>query len=156
MVITNKLDKSFGPQMVFPGYLMMGIGLMFIFDIMGFFLFLAGFVLVTTNDFVSIDTQKRTVGKFSGPFGLRLFGKWEELDNYEGITLVPIKTRQVILSRSNKQHSTEQDDYRIFLVGHDHKPTYAIYKNSLKENAQKEMEKLADVLHWKVWTIDKL
>lgn len=155
MIITYKLDKSFGSQMAFSGYVLMVIGLIFIVDLMGIVLFITGFFLATTVEGVSIDVNKRLIKKFSGPLGLRMIGKWEELDRYEGFTLVPFRTKQVTMSRSNRQHLTQHHDFRIFTVGQNHKPAFAVYKSNSKDRALHEMEILSELLHWKVWTTDK-
>ncbi len=156
MIITNKLDKTFGYQMAFSGYVLMVFGLIFIVDIMGIVLFIIGFFLATMVEGVSIDVNKRLIKKFSGPFGLKMFGKWEELDRYEGFTLVPFRARQVTLSRSNRQFVTQHHDFRIFTVGQNHKPAFAVYKSNSKDRVINEMERLAELLHWKVWTINTI
>jgi hypothetical protein len=155
MNIKNKLDKTFGSQMAFSGWVLLAFGVLFIFDVMGIILVLIGFILATTTDGVCIDSQNRRLKQFSGPFGLPVIGRWENLDNYAGLTVIPWKRKLTTWSRSNRQNNITEEDYRIFLVGRNTKPAFAIKKCETKEQALAEMDKLAELLHWVVWTPDK-
>ncbi len=153
MLITNRLDKTFGPQMAFSGWIFIVFGVFFIIDWMGILLVLIGIVLATTVDGVAIDTKKRRIRRFSGPFGFPGYGRWENLDDYEGLTVVPWKRNFTTWSRSNRQNSYAVEDFRIFVVGQDRKPAFAVKKCITKEQATTEMDKLAESLHWAVWKV---
>lgn len=155
MVITNKLDKTFGPQMAFSGWIFIVFGAIFILDRMGILLVIIGAVLAFTVDGVSIDRENRRIRRFSGPFGFPVYGRWENLDDYKGLTVVPWKRNFTTWSRSNRQNSYAVEDYRIFVVGQDRKPAFAIKKCLSKEQATIEMERLAELLHWMVWSLEK-
>lgn len=154
MVIKNRLDKTFGSQMSFSGWVLLAFGAIFIFDVMGLILVIVGFILATTEDGICIDSQNSRIKRFSGPFGLPVTGKWESLDNYAGMTVVQMKRKLTTWSRSNRQNDITEEDFRIFLVGHDRKPVFAIKKCITKQLATSEMDKLAELLHWKTWTIE--
>jgi hypothetical protein len=122
---------------------------------MGFILVIIGFILATTEDGVCIDSKSRLIKRFSGPFAFPLIGKWENLDNYSGMTAIPWKRKLTTWSRSNRQNNIVEEDFRIFLVGHDRKPVFAIKKCSTRQQAISEMDKLAELLHWTVWTTEE-
>jgi hypothetical protein len=152
MVINNRLDKTFGPQMSFSGWILLVFGLAFILNIMGIILIIIGFVLATFKDGVMLDTIKSRVRQYSGPFGFALYGRWQALDNFSGLTVVQLKRKITQLSRSNRENSYFEEDFRVFLVGKDHKPAFPIFKSPTKELAVKEMDKLAELLNWTVWS----
>ncbi|MFZ5430092.1 MAG: hypothetical protein ACOZDD_07660 [Bacteroidota bacterium] len=154
MIITNRLDKTFGPQLAFSGWIFLAVGLLFILDIMGMVLLILGFFLATSTDGVLIDLSRRRVKRFSGPLGYPLFGRWENLDNYAGLTALPMTRKFVSWSRSNRQNVSETSDIRIFLVGKDRKPAFPVKKCDSMEVAVKEMDKLAEALSWMVWKAD--
>ena len=137
--------------MAFSGWIFMVVGALFFLDIMGVVLLVVGFFLATTSDGVSIDVGARRVRKFSGPFGLPMVGRWESLDNYAGLTVIPIQQKFTTWSRSNRQSTIERSDYRVFLVGLDRKPAFALKKNDSNEQAVIVMDKLALALRMTVW-----
>jgi hypothetical protein len=155
MTIINRLDKTFGPQLSFSGWILLVTGMVFIVDVMGIVLVILGFILATTIDGVELDPGSRRIRKFSGPFGFPVVGRWEPLDHYAGLTVIPMTIKQVTWSRSNRRNVSEQSDFRIFLVGKDHRPAYAIKKCTTRELAVAEMDKLAEMLEWMVWTTTK-
>jgi hypothetical protein len=155
MAIRNKLDKTFGSQMAFSGWVLIAFGAIFILDIMGIILVFIGFILATTEDGVSIDPNKRLIKRVSVPFGLPVVGRWENLDDYSGMTVIPWKRKLTTWSRSNRQNNVTEEDFRIFLVGHDRKPVFAVKKCNTRHEAIEEMDELAELLHWMVWTMEE-
>jgi hypothetical protein len=155
MIIKNKLDKTFGSQMAFSGWILLAFGAIFIFDVMGIILVIIGFLLATTVDGVCIDSQNHRLKRFSGPFGFSVIGRWENFDDYSGMTVIPWKRKLTTWSRSNRQNNVTEEDFRIFLVGHDRKPVFAIKKCTSRHQAIEEMDKLAELLHWTVWTTEE-
>ena len=152
MTITNRLDKTFGQQLSFSGWIFMVFGAIFIVDIMGVVLVITGFILAFTYDGVSLNTKDRMIRRFSGPFGWPLTGRWERLENYNGLTVIPVSRKFVTWSRSNRKNVSEQSDFRIFLIGKDRRPAFAIKKCPTMELAQKEVDRMAELLRWTVWT----
>lgn len=152
MVINNRIDKTFGPQMAVSGWILLVFGLAFFLNVMGIILILIGFTLATFIDGVMLDTVKRRVRQYSGPFGFALTGRWQELDNFAGLTVMQVKRKITSFSRSNRENSYLEEDFRIFLVGKDRKPAFPIFKSPTKELAVKEMDKLAEILNWTVWS----
>lgn len=151
MIITNRLDKTFGPQLAFSGWIFLATGLLFILDVMGMVLIVLGFFLATSTDGVMLDLTGRRFKRFSGPLGYPLFGRWENLDNYAGLTVLPMTRKFVSWSRSNRQNISEDSDFRIFLVDKSRKPAFAIKKCDTMEAAVRDMDKLAEALNWMVW-----
>lgn len=152
MIIKNKLDKTFGSQMAFSGWVFFVFGAIFIFDVMGIILVIIGFILATTVDGVCIDPRNRRIKRFSGPLGFPIIGRWENLDDYLGMTVIPWKRKLTTWSRSNRQNNVTEEDFRIFLVGHDGKPVFAIKICKTRHQAILKMAELAEMLRLMVWT----
>ena len=152
MVINNRLDKTFGPQMAVSGWILMAFGLIFILDIMGIILILIGFSLAFFTDGVKLDTEKKRVMRYSGPFGRALTGRWQDLSGYSGLTVIPVKRKITTFSRSNRENTYLEEDFRVFLVSTNRKPAFPILKSKTKGAAVKEMDKIAEILSWTVWS----
>ena len=152
MKITCKLDRSFGPNLAFSGWVLLITGIIFITSVTGIILLLAGFMLATFTDGTQIDTEKRRIKRYSGPLGIPFMGNWEDIENHAGLTVIPVKRHFTVWSRSNRSNISEELDYRVFLTGNDRKPRYALLKRPTREAAVAEMDKLSGILHLPVMT----
>lgn len=155
MRITCRLDRSFGPNMAFSGWVLLITGIIFITSVTGIFLLLTGFLLATFTDGAQIDTEKRRVRRFSGPFSIPLIGRWEDIEDHAGLIVIPVKRHFTVWSRSNRSNISDELDYRVFLTGSDRKPRFALLKRTTREAAVAEMDRLSGMLHLPVMKIDE-
>lgn len=156
MKISYKLDRSFGPNLAFSGWVLFVTGIIFISSVTGIILFLAGFMLATFTDGTQIDTDKRRVRRYSTPFAIPVAGKWENIEDHAGLTVIPVKRHFAVYSRSNRSNISDELDYRVFLTGNDRKTRFALLKKASQDAAVAEMDKLSGILHIPVMTIDTL
>ena len=143
MIITNKLDRSFGKSTFFPGIIFLVSGSLLIFLIWPAIMALAGAFILFTHDGVQLDTEKREVRPYQSLFGIFKTGKWIPLDRFIGLTLVPVKRVSKIMSMSNRSTSIEENDFRIFLVNPHRKPDFPIKKCKTADDAQDRLDELS-------------
>lgn len=158
MIIDNKISpKVDGPTLIFGITLLIpGIGFI------GHREWVPGIAMVALSAFlfltysgIEIDTQKNAVKKYRKLFGLIKLGKWQSLDHYVGVTLVPMKKVRRTFSRSNRQVSTNEKYYMIFLVNRAHKPEFPIKKCKDPVVAQNSLDELAIWLKLPVYSIKR-
>jgi len=158
MIIDNKIDKTFSGPLIFLGltFLLMAAVLILNYKwILGPLSFiLAGFFLFTYSG-IEIDTQNRMIKPYYMIFGFIRRGKWESLENYSGLTLVPMKKVQTIYSRSNRVNSAEKKDFRVFLVNKRKKPAFPLKVCNTREEAQNSMDEFSIWLKMPVYSIKK-
>ena len=143
MIITNKLDRSFGKNTFFPGIIFLITGTLLVFLIWPAIMALAGAFILFTHDGVQLDTEKREVRPYQNLFGIFKTGKWIPLDRYIGLTMVPVKRVSKIMSMSNRSTSIEESDFRIYLVNHHRKPDFPIKKCKTADDAHDRLDELS-------------
>lgn len=158
MIIDNKIQKTFSGPLVFLGLTFLTIAVVFVLNykwILGPLSFiLAGFFLFTYSG-ITIDTEKRMIKPYYMLFGFVKRGKWESLENYAGLTLIPMKKVYTLYSRSNRVSETEKKDFRVFLVTKSKKPAFAIKVCKTREDAQNSMDEFAIWLKMPVYSKKK-
>lgn len=82
--------------------------------------------LFGTYSGMEIDSDKRLFKVYNKHFGLLKSGHWRSLDNYIGLTLVPMKSVYRMYSRSNRTNTSEKQEFRIYLVNQAKKPAVEI------------------------------
>ena len=87
---------------------------------------LIAWYLFGTYSGMEIDSEKRIFKAYNKHFGLFKTGQWRSLDNYIGLTLVPMKSVYRMYSRSNRTNTSEKQEFRIYLVNQAKKPEVEI------------------------------
>ncbi len=82
-------------------------------------------------------------------------GKWKPIDNYLGVTIVPMNKIQTIYSRSNRINSSSKNEFNIHLVNKAKKPALAIKKCKTREAAQDSLDEFAIWLKLTVYSVKK-
>ncbi len=117
-------------------------------------LLVAGFLFFTYSG-IEIDTEKRKIKPYYKVFGLIKRGKWIPLNKYKGVTLVPMKKVRTTFSRSNRQTSTTDKYFQIYLVNKANKPELPIKKCRIFEDAQNSLDEFSIWLRMPVFSIKK-
>jgi len=158
LIINNKLDGILSGPTAFAGILFLITGAFIAF--VGNVLF--GIAILTFTTFfltsysgVDIDTDKRKIKQYNKLFGIIKIGKWTELDQYIGLTLVPIRKVNRIASRSNIVNTTVEKDYRIFLINKMKKPALAIKICKTLERAEDSIDEFSIWLKLPVYSIHR-
>ena len=88
-------------------------------------------------------------------FGLFKRGKWESLEKYRGLTLVPMQKVYSTYSRSNRKNSSTKSDFRVYLVNKAKKPAFPLKSCKSMEAAQNGMDEFSIWLKMPVFSVKK-
>jgi len=89
-------------------------------------------------------------------FGIFKTGKWESLEKYIGLTLIPMKRVYAIYSRSNRRNESVEKEYRIYLVNKAKKPILPLKRCKSFEKAQNSIDEFSIWLKMPVYSIKKI
>lgn len=158
MLIDNKIEKTFSGTFIIMGSTFLFIAAILILNqqwILGVLSFLvAGFILFTFSG-IEIDTEKRMIKPYYMVFGFLKRGKWESLENYRGLTLIPMKKIYTTFSRSNRKNSSTESDFRVYLVNKAKKPAFPLKSCKSREAAQNSMDEFSIWLKMPVYSIHR-
>lgn len=158
MIIDNKIEKTFSGPLVIMGITFMVIAVMLVFNqkwIFGTLSFIVSSFILFTFSGIEIDTVKRRIKPYYMVFGLFKRGKWESLERYLGLTLVPMQKVYTTYSRSNRKNSTVKSDFRIYLVNKAKKPAFPLKSCKSREAAQNSMDEFSIWLKMPVYSVHK-
>ena len=119
MNIDNKIQQTFNGPLIFMGITFAGTAIALVFGslwYLGILSFIIACFLLFTFSGMEIDTEKRMIKPYYMLFGLFKNGKWQSLEKYVGLTLVPMRKVYSVFSRSNRISKSEMDDFRVYLV----------------------------------------
>lgn len=153
MIINNKLDRSFGSGGLFSGLVLILIGLVTIQYIWTSFLVVFGCFIAFTRSGTQIKVQERKIRLYQNIFGIFKIGKWKNLEDFRGLTIVPVKKIISLNSYSNRTTDIEEGDYRIFLVNKLRKPEFPINKYSTRAEALNAINELSLSLELSVYSV---
>ncbi len=156
MKIDNKINKTLSGPSIFLGITFLVIGIVALIN-KGWIqssisLTIASFLLLSYSG-VEIDTKKHLIKSYNKYFGLLKAGKWKSINNYLGVTLVPMKKVNTIYSRSNRINSSTKKEFQIHLVNKAKKPALAIKKCKTEESAQSSLDEFSVWLKMPVFSI---
>ena len=158
MIIDNKIEKTFSGPLIFMGLTFMIIAGILIFThhyIFAGISFIIGCFVLFTFSGIDIDTEKRIIRPYYMIFGLIKKGKWESLERFRGLTLVPMKKVSSVYSRSNRMNSIIKNEFRVYLVNRAKKPAYPLKICKSREDAQTSMDEFAIWLKLPVYSVKK-
>jgi len=108
--------------------------------------------LFSTYSGVEIDTGQNKFRNYNKQFGLFKTGKWHSLDEYIGVTLVPLRKVYTMYSRSNRSNTSHKTEYRIYLVNRAKRPAIPIKKCKTQDDGYKCLDEFAIWLHKPVYS----
>lgn len=158
MIINNKIEKTFSGPLVIMGitFMVLAGGLIptyhWFFGVASFVV--ACFILFTFSG-IEIDTEKRIIKPYYMVFGFWKRGKWESLEKYKGLTLVPMQKVYTTFSRSNRVNSSVKSDFRVYLVNKAKKPAFALKCCKSREAAQNSMDEFSIWLKMPVYSVKR-
>ncbi|MBN1819901.1 MAG: hypothetical protein JXR31_07690 [Prolixibacteraceae bacterium] len=153
MTINYKLDKSFGKAFSIQGLILIAFGFIGITSIWPVLFIILGTLLFFSYSGVEINTETHKLRFYHKLFGIFKTGKWDSINKYHGLTIVPYKKFSRIFSRSNRSVTIEESDFRIFLVNKNNKPEFPIKKCKSVDDAQDRIDELSLWLKLPVFTI---
>lgn len=102
---------------------------------------------------VEIDADKRMFRPYNKHFGLVKTGSWYSLDNFIGLTLVPMKSVYRMYSRSNRENDSEKQEFRIYLVNSARKPAVEIKRCKTLESGLQSIDEFSIWLKLPVYSV---
>ena len=158
MIIDNKIQQTFNGPLIFMGITFMALAVILVIAklwILGILSFvIAGFLLFTFSG-IEIDTVNRQIKPYYMLFGLFRNGKWQSLEKYIGLTLVPMRKVYSVFSRSNRKNDSEMDDFRVYLVNRSKKPALPLKSCKTHEAAQDSMDEFSIWLKMPVYSVKR-
>jgi len=158
MNIDNKIQQTFNGPLIFMGITFVGTALILVFGrlwYLGVLSFVIACFLLFTFSGIEIDTEKRMIKPYYMLFGLFRNGKWQSLEKYIGLTLVPMRKVYSVFSRSNRISNSEMDDYRVYLVNRSKKPALPLKSCKTQEAAQNSMDEFSIWLKMPVFSVKR-
>uniref|UniRef100_UPI003216BD66 hypothetical protein n=1 Tax=uncultured Draconibacterium sp. TaxID=1573823 RepID=UPI003216BD66 len=155
MLIDNKISKLLTGPYIFIGLMFVLVGITAFSNqnwLLGSLFLCASWFLFTGESGIDIDTEKRLFRKYNKYFGLFKTGTWESTNQYLGLTLVPMKKVYRMYSRSNRVNTSSEKEFRIYFVGQNKRPAFAIKKCKTYDEALNKMDELAIWLHLPVFS----
>ncbi len=158
MLIDNKIEKTFSGPLVIMGATFFVVAVILTVTYYWFFgiasFVLAAFLLFTYSG-IEIDTEKRMIKPYYMVFGFLRRGKWESLEKYKGLTLVPMRKVYNTFSRSNRTNTSVKSDFRVYLVNKSKKPAFPLKSCKSREAAQNSMDEFSIWLKMPVFTVKR-
>jgi len=158
MNIDNKIQQTFNGPLIFMEITFVGTALILVFGrlwYLGVLSFVIACFLLFTFSGIEIDTEKRMIKPYYMLFGLFRNGKWQSLEKYIGLTLVPMRKVYSVFSRSNRRNNSEMDDYRVYLVNRSKKPALPLKSCKTREAAQNSMDEFSIWLKMPVYSVKR-
>jgi len=158
MKINNKISPFLTGPYIFFGILFIPGIFMGLWEsqwlIFGISLTIAWYLFGTFSG-VEIDTETRKFKTYNQHFGIFRTGRWRSLDNYIGLTLVPMKSVYTMYSRSNRVNTSGKEEFRVYLVNKAKKPAIEIKKCKTREKGQNGLDELSIWLHLPVFSVKR-
>lgn len=156
MIINNKISHFLTGPYIFFGLIFIPVIIMGIqkssWIVTGIFTVIVWYLFGTYSG-VEIATEKRRFREYNRHFGIFKTGRWRSIDQYVGLTLVPMKKVYRMYSRSNRSNVSENTEFRIYLVNKAHKPAIEIKRCRSFEKGQNSLDELAIWLHLPVYSV---
>lgn len=155
MLIDNKFSRFLSGPYIFFGLISLLICIMGLLD-GAWFIAISSFIVTAylfgTSSGIDINTDNKTYRTYNKHFGLFKTGSWKSIDQYIGVTLVPMRKVTSMYSRSNRVNSVSNKEYHIYFVNKNKKPAIPVKICKTKEDAWDKMDELAIWLHLPVFS----
>lgn len=156
MIIDNKIQKTLDGPSIFLGITFLVIGIVLLVAAnwaLGSVSVIISLFLLLSYSGIDIDTEQQKIRPYNMFFGFFKSGKWESLEKYIGLTLIPMRRVYSVYSRSNQQNVSTEKDFRIYLVNKAKKPSIPVKKCRTPEKAQNCIDELSIWLKLPVYTV---
>jgi hypothetical protein len=158
MNIDNKIQQTFNGPLIFMGITFLGTAIALVFSslwYLGVLSFIIACFLLFTFSGMEIDTERRMIKPYYMLFGLFKNGKWQSLEKYIGLTLVPMRKVYSVFSQSNRKNDSEMDDFRVYLINKAKKPALPLKSCKTLEAAQNSMDEFSIWLKLPVYSVKR-
>jgi hypothetical protein len=156
--INNKITPFLTGPYIFFGLILIVVGLLGLLTAQWLFAslnLLIAWYLFGTFSGVEINSGTRRFRSYNKHFGLLKTGSWRNLDDYIGITLVPMKNAYKMYSRSNRVNVSQKLEYRIYLVNKAKRPAVEIKSCKTPELGQQSLDEFSIWLKMPVFSVPR-
>ncbi len=110
----------------------------------GIFIAMFGLILLLLRHGVLIDMERNRCKKYLGFLWFKI-GIWEQLDDYQFLSILKIPVKRVLYSVSN-EHERPEIVYRVVLLNYNHRNKLEIVQCRSLEKAENLLNQVAEVL----------
>jgi len=146
-IVNYNHGKFFGPVQVYSGYIFILFGFIAVtYSLTSLFLLIPGTFMAFTYSGTIIDTDKKRIRPYTNISGLIRTGKWIDVSVFTRFCIQ--KTTKKYSSYSRGSVRFDMDITTVNLLIQNHKGTRKVVINRYSgfEEAQKEKEKLSEIL----------
>ncbi len=149
MKIDNKIDKFFGDNASFAGYILIlaGVAIAVSFNISGIILIIFGLFMSFTYTGAEIDIENRKYRFYNKLFGLFKIGRFKDLSIFRGLKVERFSGSYNTYRRSNRKLSNLFNDYRIVLQGESQGEKNYVFKHESFKKVKEEAARLSKLLN---------
>jgi hypothetical protein len=154
--INNKITPFLNGPYIFFGLIFIVVGLLSLLTaqwLFASFNLLIAWYLFGTFSGVEINTGTRKFRSYNKHFGVFKTGSWRNLDDFVGVTLVPMKSVLTMYSRSNRANTSQKQEYRIYLVNKAKRPAIEIKTCKTPELGQQSLDEFSIWLKMPVFSV---
>lgn len=155
MIINNKISRTLYGPFLFFGYTFVVISCYAFYLQQWFQATIMGIIawfLLGSYSGIEINTATQQFREYNMWFGIFKTGKWQQVNQYIGLTLIPMHKVYRIYSRSNRSSSSAKTEYQIYFISRNKRPAIPVMKCKNREEAQNRMDELALWLHLPVFS----
>ena len=156
MKINNKITPFLTGPYIFFGLVLIVVGLLGLLTaqwLLASFNLLIAWYLFGTFSGVEINTDTRKFKAYNKHFGVLKTGIWQDLDDFVGVTLVPMKMAFTMYSRSNRVNTSSKTEYQIYLVNKAKRPAIEIKTCKTPELGQRSLDEFSIWLKMPVFSV---
>ena len=158
MIIENKLKQNFDGFMVFTRFTFIGISILLIINqkwlTAGFFLFFALLLFFTVSG-TAIDLSNRRVKSFYLIFGLIKTGRWQPVENYHSLTIIPVLKGNSVTNLFGKAQLNDADEYQIMLISKTKNEALPLKSCNTLDSARASIDEFSNWLKMPVYSVKK-
>jgi hypothetical protein len=148
-VVNYNHGKFFGPSGTYTGYTLICGGLIALLSTssgISLFLIIPGIFMSFTYSGTIVDIVKRRVKTYISLFGAFNVGKWIDVSQFTGFSIIEVTGRYSLYSRANVKLNMKATDIRLLIINQKENIKIMINKFSNFEDAQKLREELSHLI----------
>ncbi len=151
MKIENSIERTFGPSVIFAGYVLTVAGILALTQsLAGIFLIIAGAFIAFSVSGTVIEKEKDRLKYYTKIFGIFKQGRWENLSDYHELTITKNRKVRTVHSLSDRTMEIKETGYYIYLVKANHQRAVPVKRCKTLEEARIEIRKLSEDLEFPV------
>ncbi len=143
-IIDNKLGKAFSPTAVIAGYVILGLGVLFLLGniFIGIGLIAAACFVCFTGTGVQIDIKDKKYKEYTIIYFINN-GKWKPFGEFVNLAILTTRQSYTTYSGSNRSMTSTDKYFDIFLLNKSHRQKLRVGRHKKRESAMESAKELA-------------